>query len=254
MLKTFHKDKLEVFVLEDRHALGKTAAGMVSEKIKQLLLKQPFVNIIFAAAPSQNEFLNALIEDDSIEWQKINAFHMDEYLGLPSDAPQLFSSFLKKSIFYRVPFASVNCINGSVADPEEECIRYSDLLKKYPADIVCMGIGENTHIAFNDPHVANFNDPQLVKVVKLDEACRQQQVNDGCFATFDDVPQYAITLTIPALVNAAHLYCMVPGANKAKAVAYTLNDSVSESYPSTILKTHNSAVLFADVNSFSLME
>ncbi len=254
MLKRLNKEKLEVLVLENRPALGKTAAGMVAEKIKELLLHQPAINIIFAAAPSQNEFLSALIADEAIEWHRINAFHMDEYLGLPSDAPQLFSSFLKQSIFNRVPFRSVNCIDGLAADPEQECIRYAKLLQKYPADVVCLGIGENTHIAFNDPHVADFNDPQLVKTVELDTACRQQQVNDGCFATINDVPTHAITLTVPALTAAGYLYCMVPGANKAQAIRQTLNEEVSELYPSTILKTHDHAVLFADAASFSLME
>jgi glucosamine-6-phosphate deaminase len=253
MLKKMN-NTLEVFVLESRAALGKIAADMVSSKIKQLLLTKPAINIIFAAAPSQNEFLSALINDDTIEWQKINAFHMDEYLGLPNDASQLFSSFLKERIFYRVPFMSVNCINGNPENAAEECARYAMLLEKYPADMVCMGIGENTHIAFNDPHVANFNDPELVKTVTLDLACRQQQVNDGCFATLQDVPQHAITLTVPALMRASHLFCMVPGINKAQAVNYTLNEPVSERYPSTILKTHPGAVLFVDENSYSKVE
>jgi glucosamine-6-phosphate deaminase len=253
MLQTLKKDKLEVLVLENRPALGKAAAEMVSARIKELLQEKPVINIIFAAAPSQNEFLSALVADESIEWQKINAFHMDEYLGLPSGAAQLFSSFLKKSIFSRVPFASVHCINGGAANPEEECARYADLLRKHPADVVCMGIGENTHIAFNDPPVADFEDTKLVKVVELDRACRQQQVNDGCFPSIDDVPTHALTLTVPALMNATHLYCMVPGANKAEAISYTLNEAISERYPSTILRTHNSAVLFADADSFSLM-
>lgn len=247
-------NKLEVFVLKNREALGKTAAEMVSSKIKQLLVTKPAINIIFAAAPSQNEFLSTLIADETIEWPKINAFHMDEYLGLPDNAPQLFSSFLKKSIFFRVPFRSVNCINGNPENPAEECARYAALLKKYPADIVCMGVGENTHIAFNDPHVANFNDSELVKTVTLDLACRQQQVNDGCFATLQDVPQHAITLTVPALMRASHLFCMVPGLNKAEAINYTLNEPVSERYPSTILKTHSGAVLFVDEDSYSKVE
>jgi glucosamine-6-phosphate deaminase len=245
---------LEVFVLENRAALGKIAADMVSSKIKQLLLTKSAVNIIFAAAPSQNEFLSALVNDDSIEWQKINAFHMDEYLGLPDGAPQLFSSFLKERIFYSVPFRSINCINGNPENAAEECERYTMLLKEYPADMVCMGIGENTHIAFNDPHVANFNDPEFVKTVALDLACRQQQVNDGCFATLQDVPQHAITLTVPALMRAPYLFCMVPGVNKAQAVSFTLNEPVSERYPSTILKTHPGAVLFVDEDSYSKVE
>ena len=251
MLQKTTREALEVLVLENRATLGKAAAAMVSSKIKELLLIKPVVNIIFAAAPSQNEFLSSLVNDNIIEWEKINAFHMDEYLGLPDGAPQLFSSFLKKNIFSLVPFRTVNYINGNPESPSYECTRYAKLLAAYPPDMVCMGIGENTHIAFNDPHVANFNDPELVKTVTLDLACRQQQVNDGCFASLQEVPQHAITLTVPALMRAAHLFCMVPGINKAKAVEHTLNEPVSERYPSTILKKHANAVLFVDVDSYS---
>ncbi|OOQ59901.1 glucosamine-6-phosphate deaminase [Mucilaginibacter pedocola] len=248
------KDKLDVLVAENRAALGHLAAGMAANKIKELLPVKPELNIIFAAAPSQNEFLAALVADESIEWRRINAFHMDEYLGLSEGAPQLFSSFLKESIFDKVPFKSVNCINGSSADALDECERYAALLKTNPADIVCMGIGENTHIAFNDPHVANFKDSQLVKIVELDTACRRQQVNDGCFATLADVPQYALTLTVPALIAAPYIFCMVPGKNKARAIAHTLSTPVTELYPSTILRQHPNAVLFTDADSFSLMD
>jgi glucosamine-6-phosphate deaminase len=253
MQQSIKKEKLEVLVFENRESLGKTAAKMVSEKIKQLLADKPVINMIFAAAPSQNEFLNALANDESMEWQKINAFHMDEYLGLPQDAPELFSSFLKEKLFSRVPFASVNYINGDLLHVKAECERYSRLLIDNPADIVCMGIGENTHIAFNDPHVANFNDPELVKVVQLDEACRQQQVNDGCFESLAHVPEYAVTLTIPALMKGAHLFCMVPGVNKAMAIQHTLTQPISVLYPSTILKTHDNAILFVDKDSYSKM-
>lgn len=254
MVQTIQKDKLKVLVLKDRAELGQTAAAMVSDKIKELLSIKPEINIIFAAAPSQNKFLSALVADESIAWDRINAFHMDEYLGLPDNAPQLFSSFLKRSIFYRVPFKSVNCINGAAPNPEAECERYAALLKEYPTDIVCMGIGENTHIAFNDPHVADFDDAEAVKIVTLDMACRQQQVNDGCFAGIDDVPQYAITLTVPTLMRGKYLFCMVPGANKAEAVRHTLTEPVSELYPSTILRTHANCVLFADTNSLNQVD
>lgn len=251
MLFSIKKEKLDVLVFENRTALGQTAAKMVSEKIRQLLFTKPAINMIFAAAPSQNEFLDALSNDDRIDWQKINAFHMDEYLGLPRAAPELFGSFLKKKLFDRVAFASVNYINGDLLNYKAECDRYSKLIKNNPADIVCMGIGENTHLAFNDPHVADFNDPEIVKMVQLDLACRQQQVNDGCFDTLNDVPEYAITLTIPALMSGTYIYCMVPGSNKAAAVKHTLDEPVSDYYPSTILKTHNNAMLFLDQDSFS---
>lgn len=249
-IQEFKKDKLLVNVLPDRPALGKYAAQLAAEAIIGLTAQQEKVNIIFAAAPSQNEFLSALIADDKIGWAKINAFHMDEYIGLPAGAQQSFGAFLHGRLFSMVPFASVNYLNGNAEDIAAECDRYSALLKESPPDIVCMGIGENTHLAFNDPPVADFNDPVLVKQVTLDADCRQQQVNDGCFATLADVPQTAITLTVPALLQAANIFCMVPGKTKQQAIEHTLNAPVSEQYPSTILRQHPNAILFVDADSY----
>ena len=246
-------DLLTVAQFEDRPAMGKAAADAVIAHIQELQAKQDLVNIIFAAAPSQNEFLEALVQHEGIEWNRINAFHMDEYIGLPADAPQRFGQFLDDRIFKKVPFRSVNYLNGNVEAIEDECQRYSALLKEYPTDLVCMGIGENCHIAFNDPHVANFDDPAWVKVVDLDLACRQQQVNDGCFLGLDLVPTHALTLTIPALVAAPAIFCMVPGLNKAVAVKHTLVDEISARYPSTILRRHPNATLFIDKESASLL-
>lgn len=228
--------------------MGAAAAAMVADRIRLLLQQQEQLNIVFAAAPSQQEFLEALAADESIEWDRINAFHMDEYIGLDAAAPQGFGNFLKDRLFGKVPFRSVHYLNGNAADAKQECERYAALLRQ-GVDIVNMGIGENTHIAFNDPHVADFNDPQLVKVVDLDYACRQQQVNDGCFETFSQVPTHALTLTVPALMQARYVYCMVPGPNKAAAVKHTLFDGISENYPSTVLRKHPQAVLFVDKDS-----
>jgi len=250
-MATFKKDKLEVQSFASRQQMGIAAAGYVANRIAQLLQIKDEANIVFAAAPSQNEFLAELIKKD-IPWKKINAMHMDEYIGLPDGAPQRFGQFLDNAIFSKQTFKSVNYLNGNAADPEIECERYAGLLKIYPPDICCMGIGENTHLAFNDPPVADFNDPHLVKVVELDAACCQQQVNDGCFDKLDAVPKNAITLTIPALLMANYIYCMVPGKTKAQAVKHTLNEPVSELYPSTILRQHNNAVLFIDDDSGSL--
>ncbi len=155
------------------------------------LEKKAVINMIFAAAPSQSDFLKVLRNDASIDWSRINAFHMDEYIGLDKDAPQGFGNLLKREIFGLVPFKTVNYINGSAADPEKECERYATLLNENPVDIVCLGIGENGHIAFNDPPVADFNDPKLVKVVDLEQICRQQQVNDNCFTAIELVPEKA---------------------------------------------------------------
>lgn len=240
---------LQVLKYEDRTAMGEAAAGMVCQKINELLNRQLFVNMIFAAAPSQNEFLAALIENETIDWRRVNAFHMDEYISLPENDPRTFSSFLKEKIFGKLPFHTVNYINGGATEPDAECKRYAELLTKYPTDIVCMGIGENGHIAFNDPHVADFNDPLKVKIVSLDAECRQQQVNDKCFDLLNEVPTHAITLTVPTLIAGTYIYSMVPGAKKAKAVYNTLYGEINEKCPATILRRHENAVLFIDKDS-----
>ncbi len=240
---------LKVKIFNSRDELGREAAADAGEYLRNLLNKKDKVNVIFAAAPSQNEFLKYLTEEKGIDWGRINAFHMDEYIGLKKDAPQGFGNFLKMHIFDKLPFASVNLINGQTEKLEKESERYGQLLAENPVDVVCMGIGENGHIAFNDPPVADFEDKKKIKVVELDNICRQQQVNDGCFLTFNDVPEKAFTLTIPSLMKASAIFCVVPGERKAEAVANTFNQQVISKYPSTILRTHNNAVLYLDKQS-----
>jgi len=246
-------EKLVFNIYDNRGLMGEAVAKTVCEKINRLLEKQEFVNMIFAAAPSQNEFLAALCNDASVNWARVNAFHMDEYTGLPKNARQAFGWFLKRKIFDRLPFYSVNLLDGNAADPDAECKRYAGLLHRFPPDIVCMGIGENGHIAFNDPHVADFNDPAMVKMVTLDLPCRQQQVNDGCFAELNQVPTRALTLTVPALMAGSFIYCIVPGEKKTTAVYNTLYKDIIAEYPSSILRSHPHAILFLDKNSSALL-
>ena len=253
MMKSFKKDLLNVNAYETRDEMGKAAAGDIKACILSLLAKKDTVNMIFAAAPSQKEVLTSLATDREIPWNRVNAFHMDEYIGLTSDAPQCFGNFLKRSIFGLAPFKSVNYIDVSATDVDMECERYSALLKQYPTDIVVMGIGENGHIAFNDPPVADFNDKKAVKPVLLDEICRQQQVNDGCFETIDDVPKTAITLTVPTLFKGDYLFCIVPAKTKAYAVKATLCDEINEKCPATVLRRHSNAVLYLDSDSSSFL-
>jgi glucosamine-6-phosphate deaminase len=233
--------------------MGLAAAETISSRIGELLKTKPYVNIIFASAPSQNEFLAALLQMD-VEWDRINGFHMDEYVGLDAAAPQGFGNFLKDRLFGKVSLREAHYMNGNAPDPAQECLRYAALLEKYPTDIVILGIGENTHLAFNDPHVAYFDDPKVVKVIDLDEATRQQQINDGCFATLADVPVYALTITIPPLFNTPYAYAIAPGIPKANAIYHTLNSEIGPNYPSTILRRHPHAVLFIDENSASKIE
>ena len=252
-MKTWKKDLLTVNAYETRAEMGTSAAADIKAKILALLKTKETINMIFAAAPSQNEVLASLALDREIPWNRVNAFHMDEYIGLSADAPQGFGNFLKEHIFGLAPFKSVNYIDISAKDPDKECERYAALLAEYPTDIVVMGIGENGHIAFNDPPVADFNDTKAVKPVLLDEICRNQQVNDGCFATIDDVPKYAITLTVPTLFAGDHLFCIVPAKTKANAVKATICGEIGEACPATVLRRHASAVLYLDGDSSSLL-
>jgi len=244
-----HAGNLAVHIYANRVLMGEDAADMVCTTINKLHRQQEFVNIIFASAPSQTEFLAALTEKTIIDWRRVNAFHMDEYIELPENDLRKFAYYLRENIFDKLHFHTVNYIDGNAPDIGAECSRYAGLLAQYPPDIVCMGIGENGHIAFNDPPVADFNDPLVVKMVKLDAPCRQQQVNDGCFSDLSEVPAYAITLTVPALMAGKYIYCIVPGKKKAEAVYNTIHGEITEKYPSTILRRHENAVLFLDKSS-----
>ena len=252
-MKNMKKDLLTVNIYDTRTQMGEAAAKDIKACILSLLETKETINMIFAAAPSQNEVLASLALDKEIPWERVNAFHMDEYIGLPADAPQGFGNFLKAHIFGLAPFKSVNYIDISAENAEAECARYSALLAQYPTDIVVMGIGENGHIAFNDPPVADFADPKAVKPVLLDEICRNQQVNDGCFATIDDVPKYALTLTVPTLFAGKNLFCIVPAKTKANAVKATICGEIGEACPATILRRHENAILYLDGDSSSLL-
>lgn len=247
-LKVFTKDKLTVKFFANREILGKNAGNDIADKIRELLKTKNEINMIFAAAPSQNETLDTLILAKNIEWNKINAFHMDEYVGLDKNASQGFGNFLRNKLFERLPFKSIHYIDGQCKNPQEECERYSELLN-VNIDIVCMGIGENCHVAFNDPGEADFNDKKAVKIITLDKVCRMQQVNDGCFKEIVDVPKKALSLTIPSLFKSEYIFCMVPAKTKAWAVNETVNGEISEDCPSSILRRHNNTVLYCDSDS-----
>jgi glucosamine-6-phosphate deaminase len=251
---SFTVEKLKVEIFPDRKAMGEAAGKAVAQKMKDLLKERGQLSMVFAAAPSQNEFLETLSQCPGLDWKKITAFHMDEYVGLPPTAPQNFGVFLRKRLFEKVRPGAVHYINGTAKDPQAECDRYTALLMNHLFDIACVGIGENGHLAFNDPPVADFNDPRLVKIVELELVSRRQQVHDGCFESLGVVPEKAITLTIPALFRAKSIYCMVPATTKAEAVKKTLKDPVSTACPATILRRHENAVLFLDQDSARLID
>lgn len=245
-------DELKLFVYTTRDDMGKNAANQVANCMKALLEKKDIIRMVFAAAPSQSEFLYTLTRLKDIPWDRVDAFHMDEYIGLEKNASQRFSNFLNVNLFDIVKPRKVNLLTPSMKDPELECERYTQLLEEGPIDIICLGIGENGHIAFNDPPVADFNDPRKVKIVELDQMCRQQQVNDGCFTSIEEVPTHAVTLTIPTMLSGENLFCIVPGKNKREAVKDTLIGDITTDCPASILRTHKNCNFYVDSNSFPL--
>lgn len=245
-MKHLKAGSLNCEIHPDRASMGLAAAARAAGILRESIKINGTARIIVASAPSQDELLAGLTAAEDIDWSRVTVFHMDEYVGLPSDHSATFRCYQRKHLLSKVVPAAFHEIRGEASDPTQECQRYAELLSAAPIDLVCMGIGENGHIAFNDPPVANFGDPLAVKVVELDEACRRQQVNDGCFPDFDAVPTHAITLTCPTLMSGKSLVCVVPGPRKAEAVASTLESPVSESCPATILRKHPSATLFLD--------
>ena len=238
-------DQLQVNIYETRQDMGQAAGKAAAEKLRSLLGTNERVNMVFAAAPSQNEFLDALTAAEGIDWSRVTAFHLDEYIGLPAGAPQRFAKYLEDHLFSRVSFGQIHLIDPT-AESEAECERYSSLLRENPLDIACVGVGENGHLAFNDPPVADFEDPKAVKVVELDQRCRQQQVNDGCFPTIDEVPTHALTMTIPAIMAAKEIYCIVPGSTKAEAIDNMMNGPITTECPASILRRHANSRLYID--------
>ncbi|WP_020573168.1 6-phosphogluconolactonase [Actinopolymorpha alba] len=242
-----------VRIFPDRASLGIAAAADIAAEVRERLSHGGTARVVFAAAPSQQETLAALAGEPDIDWTRVTAFHMDDYLGLPEGAPQRFSTWLRTAFFDQVPLKDVHLMRTD-GDAEARAAEYAALLAEAPIDVVCMGIGVNGHIAFNDPPVADFEDPLAVKVVELDDTCRQQQVDDGCFATFDDVPPTALTLTVPRLLDAGRLFCMVPGRAKAPAVRRALRDEISEACPATALRTHPARTIYLDQDSASELD
>ena len=242
-------DRLEVAVYADRAATGRAAGTAAAEVLRRALAARANVRIMFAAAPSQREMLRTLRTAPGIDWSRVTVFHMDEYLGLPADAPQTFGRFVTDEMITAVRPGEVHLITPD-GDTTSSVRQYADLLAQAPLDIVCLGIGDNGHLAFNDPPDADFDDPEPVRVVELSEDSRAQQVGDGCFARLDDVPRRAITVTIPTLVSARRLVCTAPGSHKRAAVARTLTGAIDASCPATVLRRHADCTLFVDTAAY----
>lgn len=248
-LKTATYDQLPVAVYASNEALGQAAAFDAREIINQAIAERGEASLILATGNSQLTFLAALRQLEGIDWAKVRVFHMDEYLGIDPTHRASFPLFLKKHFLEHVTVAAFHPVPNRPEDIEQACRDYEALLKAHPVDLVALGFGENGHLAFNDPPYAFFNDPVWVKVIDLAEASRRQQVGEGHFDSLEEVPRQAITLTIPALLAAKHMLCLVPEARKAEAVRACLTEPVSEERPGSILRQVSHAHLYLDPDS-----
>ncbi|MBV8820733.1 MAG: glucosamine-6-phosphate deaminase [Acidobacteriaceae bacterium] len=242
--------QLKLHALPTPAALGRAAAEQAASAILNIAARQESIPVVFATGASQLETLRALTTIPQLPWQRVIGFHMDEYVGISEQHPASFRRYMREELTSKVPMRQFFEIDGTTADPEAFCREYSALLEQHRPQLCLLGIGENGHLAFNDPAEADFNDPKLVKIVTLDRECRQQQIAEGWFGSLDDVPPRAITLTIPALFNIPELILSVPGSRKAAIVQRTLNEEISTACPATILRTHANAHLYVDRDSY----
>lgn len=250
-VKSFQVDKLKVQVYDTAADMGQAAADLTSEHLQAAITTKGHANFISGTGASQFTYYDALVKAGAIDWSRVTAFHLDEYRGMAADHPASFRKFMQERLWDIVQPGEVQLLGGDADDIDGEVLRYEKELKAHPADLACIGVGENGHIAFNDPHVADFDDPRLVKVVELDETCRRQQLGEGWFPTLEDVPPQALSLTIPALMNADVVIAIVPDTRKAQAIANALYGPIGTACPASILRTHPNATLLLDRNAAS---
>ena len=245
--------RLRVVIHPDGAALARAAADQAATAIDDAVAARGVAHAMFATGNSQLEFVDQLVgHTPGVPWGKVVAFHMDEYVGIGPDHPAGFRRWIRQRIAEPTRVGTVHYLDG-LAEPAAECARYAALLRRHPLDLCCLGIGENGHLAFNDPPVADFDDPVDVKVVELDRACRRQQVNEGHFASLEEVPARAMTVTVPALLRARTVLAIVPERRKAEPVRAALEGPVSTACPASALRTAAHAVLHLDPGSGSLL-
>lgn len=238
---------------ESPDSMGRAAAQHTAGLIRDAVSEQGAARIVIATGNSQLPFITALAGIGDVPWSAVTVFHMDEYIDMGADHPASFRRWIRENVAEPLRPAAVHYIAGDTGDPVGEAQRYEELLRAAPLDLVCLGIGENGHIAFNEPHQADFADPQWTKIIALEEQSRKQQVGEGHFPDLDAVPERAITLTVPALLAPRHIQVVAPELRKAEAVRATLNDPVSTACPATILREQENVVLFLDRESASLL-
>lgn len=246
LVRSLRFGSLAVEVYESTEAMGQAAAEAAASQLRELAAASEAVGVIFATGASQMATLNALTAMPGVPWDKVVGFHMDEYLGISDQHPASFRRYLRERLTDKVRMNRFYGIDGNEAKADETCRRYAELLRQHQPQLCLLGIGENGHLAFNDPAEANFNDALDLKIVSLDERCRQQQVNEGWFGSVAEVPKRAITVTIPALLRVSRLIASVPGERKAHIVRRTLTEEISTRCPATIMRNHSGTTIYLD--------
>lgn len=252
-IRSVQADRLVVRIYRTRDEMARAAAAAAAGSLGAAIAARGEARVMFASAPSQVEFLHALADARTLDWSRVTAFQLDEYLDFPSQAPQAFGQFLREHLFDRTRPRKVWFLDGTARDAAAEIARYERLLREAKLDLGCVGVGENGHLAFNEPDSTDFDDPALLRVVALTEESRRQQVHDGCFDALDAVPTRAMTLTVPAIVAARTIVCIVPGPTKREALSRMVRGAVSVTCPASVLQRHADATVFADVEAASAL-
>ena len=249
-VECFQVDNLSVRVANSTTELAHDVAALTEKYLRSLLTKQETVSIVLATGNSQLQFLDAIARYNTLDWSRIILFHLDEYLGIAASHPGSFAYYLSTKVEQRLQPRVFHYLQGDALQPLAECYRYSKLLQQQAIDLCLLGIGDNGHLAFNEPSVADFEDPNPIKIVRLETKTRQQQVNGGYFSNLESVPNYAYTLTIPTIGAAKKIFCIAGGSHKAEVVRKTLTKAIAPNFPATILRKQPQATLFCDRQSY----
>jgi glucosamine-6-phosphate deaminase len=252
-MQNLRVEALQVEVHASHEVMAEAAAKVAAGWLTEVVAHRGQARVIFASAASQVQFLDRLIAQPGVDWSRVICFHMDEYLGIEAGHPASFRRFLQERLVDRVRPKAFHTLVGEADEPLRECERYGELIRQAPIDLCVLGIGENGHVAFNDPPVADFDDPWVVKLVQLDEACRRQQVGEGAFPALEAVPRFAYTLTVPTLCGARRMICVVPEQRKAAAVRGALLGPIATACPASVLRRQAHATLYLDAESASLL-